>query len=77
MQIKKILTYTVITAVCEDLLCYEDIARVGYIVMVEGIFLSWVPGLFAYGFGELVDKAAEIHKLPEVKEQKKEVRENQ
>ncbi len=39
----------------------EKIA-VGIVVLICGIFLSWVSALLIYGFGELIEKASQIEK---------------
>ena len=37
----------------------QDIIN-GSIIVVAGFFGSWISSFFAYGFGELIDKTAEI-----------------
>lgn len=41
----------------------EDLIVVGLLVVIVGSLVSWIACIFAYAFGELVDKACNIEKL--------------
>ncbi len=41
----------------------DDMIVVGLLVAVVGSLASWIACIFAYAFGELVDKACNIEKL--------------
>lgn len=38
----------------------ENLAGIGFLIMIFGSLFSWVSSWFTYGFGELIEKAAII-----------------
>ena len=40
----------------------EDLLLVGLLVMVVGVFLSWISVWLLYGYGELIDKVCDIER---------------
>ena len=38
----------------------EDMIIFGLLTMIAGALISWIGSFFMYGFGELIDKTAEI-----------------
>ena len=35
----------------------------GLVLLIVGPIASWIGGFFTYGFGELIDKTCDIHKM--------------
>lgn len=58
-----------IVLIAED----DDFMVVGLAVMIVGSLFSWIGSFFAYGFGELIEKASAIERHTRGGEQKSEV----
>ena len=49
-------------ASAEDSYNEETNIMLGFVFLIGGTLLSWIGSFFAYGFGELIEKATEIEK---------------